>query len=359
MPEKKSPGQSVEITISWATIFKILAACVLALMAVRLWSLLELLFLSLLIAITLLPIVKCARNRGWPRWVGVSIAAFLVLAFLAIFFGVLIPALIGQAGGLIKNLPAIKEELLQRLPAGSIRGTINRLLDAGSFSNPEPLLKEFLGWGSKALQGILAFFLVVVVAIYFLIDGERVYQWILAFLPPAHRRKMAAAAPEIAGVVSSYMIGQLITSVLCSVYVFVVLIILHVPAALLLAALAGVFDILPLIGFFLTIVPTAALAMTVSPVAAGVVIVLYAAYHLVENYFVVPKVYGDRLRLSTLTVLVSCLAGALLAGIVGAIAVLPIVASYPIVERIWLRPHLEDDTVARHEELEEKEHPGG
>jgi hypothetical protein len=39
MPEKKSPGQSVEITISWATIFKILAACALALMAVRLWPL--------------------------------------------------------------------------------------------------------------------------------------------------------------------------------------------------------------------------------------------------------------------------------------------------------------------------------
>jgi hypothetical protein len=51
------------------------------------------------------------------------------------------------------------------------------------------------------------------------------------------------------------------------------------------------------------------------------------------------------------------MAGALVAGVIGAIAVLPIVASYPIIERIWLRPHLESDTVAKHKEIDEKEHP--
>jgi hypothetical protein len=55
-------------------------------------------------------------------------------------------------------------------------------------------------------------------------------------------------------------------------------------------------------------------------------------------------------------VLVSCLAGALLAGVTGAIAILPIVASYPIIERIWLRPLLEPDTVATHEAIDEHEH---
>lgn len=139
-------------------------------------------------------------------------------------------------------------------------------------------------------------------------------------------------------------------------YVFGMRKLLHVPDALLLAALAGIFDVLPIIGFFLAVLPAAAVALAVAPGTAFLVFALYLAYHLVENYFIVPKIYRDRLRLSTLTVLVSCLAGALLAGVTGAIAILPIVASYPIIERVWLRPLLESDTVATHEAIDEHEH---
>ena len=104
---------------------------------------------------------------------------------------------------------------------------------------------------------------------------------------------------------------------------------LHVPNALLLAALAGIFDVLPLVGFFLFAIPAVAMALTVSPASAGLVGLLYLAYHLVENYFIVPKVYGNRLRLSTLTVLISCLAAGMVAGVVGVIIILPIVVFLP------------------------------
>src|SRR5205085_4519515 len=112
-----------------------------------------------------------------------------------------------------------------------------------------------------------------------------------------------------------YVVGNLITSVFAAGYAFVVLQMLHVPNAALLAILAGIFDLLPIIGFFLFIIPAVLLALTVSAKAALFVALLYGAYHLAENYFIVPKVYGNRLRLSTLVVLVSCLAAGLLAGV--------------------------------------------
>jgi predicted PurR-regulated permease PerM len=120
---------------------------------------------------------------------------------------------------------------------------------------------------------------------------------------------------------------------------------------------AGVFDILPIIGFFLSLAPAFAFALTVSPFTASLVVVLYTAYHLVENYFIVPRVYGNRLRLSTLTVLVSCLAAGVVGGVVGVIVILPIIASFPVVERTWLRPVLGKETVERHNEIEEEAHP--
>ena len=114
---------------------------------------------------------------------------------------------------------------------------------------------------------------------------------------------------------------------------------------------------LPLIGFFLFAIPAVALALTVSPASAAWVAALYVAYHVIENYFIVPKVYGNRLRLSTLTVLVSCLAAGLVAGVVGVILVLPVVASYPIIERMWLQPYLEPSTALKHARLDAVEHP--
>jgi predicted PurR-regulated permease PerM len=348
-------GPTVRITVTWATLFKILLAVLLAFVALKLWPLVEILILGLLIAITFWPVMRWTAARGWPKWTGVLIAAVLLLGFVVVFVLVLIPALGEQATAVIKSLPVFKESLLSKLPA-TVRVAAGRLMDAPTFTDPEPLMKSFLAWGAVAVGALAKFLVVLAVAIYLVADGARVFKWLLAFFPVVHRRKIAVAAPEIAEVVSSYMAGQLITSLLCAGYVFGMLTLLHVPNALLLAVLAAIFDVLPIIGFFLAVVPAAAVALTVAPGTAFLVVTLYLAYHLIENYFIVPKIYGNRLRLSTLTVLVSCLAGALLAGVTGAIAILPIVASYPIIERIWLHPLLEPDTVATHESIDEHEH---
>ncbi len=212
-----------------------------------------------------------------------------------------------------------------------------------------------MSW-SGAVVHVAEFFLVLIIAFYFVLDGQRVYRWLVAFLPEQHRRKMDSAADEITMVVGHYIAGNLLTSVLCAVYAFVVLQALHIPGAPLLAILAGVFDLLPIIGFFLFTIPATLVALTVSPNAAVLVALLYGAYHLAENYVIVPKVYGNRLRLATLTVLIWCLAAGLLAGVIGVIIVLPLIASYPIVERIWLRPYLERDTVKQHQEIDDQKH---
>ena len=91
---------------------------------------------------------------------------------------------------------------------------------------------------------------------------------------------------------------------------------------------------------------------TVSGPTAFLVAMLYVAYHGVENYFIAPKVYGGRLRLSNLAVIVAFAAGAELGGVIGALLALPVAAMYPAIERIWLKDYLERDTVERHRRIE-------
>jgi predicted PurR-regulated permease PerM len=357
MPEPPKPGR-LEITVAWTTLLKVLTAGLLAYLALRLWRLAELLLLALLIAVAFLPLIQWTQRHRWPKWAGVLLGALILLGSTTLFVVILAPTIGNQGTAFVKNLPALKAQLFARLPpSGPIRDFANQLSNSPALSNPEPIMKYLAAWGSVVLESLVGFLVVLIVAIYFLADGERVYKWFLAFLPEIERQKVSVAAEEVATVVSHYVVGQVITSVLCAAYAFGVLVVFHVPDATLLAVLAGVFDVLPLIGFFLFAIPAVAMAFTVSPTTAAVVAGLYLAYHLIENYFIVPKVYGNRLQLSTLTVLVACLAAGLVAGVVGIILVLPIVASYPILERIWLQPYLQRGTVQKHAEIIAEEHP--
>lgn len=356
MTAKLPLHETVEITISWRTILKLLTAALLTYLAITLWPFISLLFLALLIAITLFPILQWVRRRGWPDWLGILAVALLLFVSVSLFAGILVPTVANEATEIIKKLPALQKEVVEWLPP-PLRDAANKVFESASFSNPAPLMKQFVAWGTVAVQSLAEFLVVLVVATYLVADGERVYRWLLAFFPEVHRKKADEASVEIGTVVSSYMLGQAITSLICGVYVFTLLSVLHVPNAALLALVAAVFDILPLIGFFLALAPALIVAVSVSPGTAGLVLLFYTAYHVIENYFIVPKIYGNRLRLSTLTVLVSCMAAGLVAGVVGAIVVLPLIASYPIVERIWLRRHLETDTVAKHDQIEAEEHP--
>ena len=356
MPERGNQGNRLEVIIPSSALLKVAAACLLGYIVVQLRLLLGLLLIAFLIAVTLYPIVRWTKKHNWPRWIGVTVSVLIILTVVGLFFGALIPSITSQGRGLIKNLPEVKRQLLDRLPeSGPARQTLDRFLQSVSFSNPDQILKQFLSWGGLALKSLVELAVVLITALYLMVDGPRVYEWLLAFFPETHRKKMNTAGEEIVSIIYSYMAGQLITSVICSVYSFVGLTILRVPDALLLAVLAGICDILPIIGFFIAVIPALLLALTVSPATALIVLLIYVAYHWIENYFIVPKVYGKKLRLSTLTVLISVMAAGMLGGIIGAIAILPIVASYPIIERLWLRPHLEEDTIQKHKQIDD--HP--
>jgi predicted PurR-regulated permease PerM len=343
----------MEMTISWRTILKVLSAIVLSFVAFELRYLCADLLLALIISITLWPVVSWSRRHHWPEWISVTCTTLILLGAIALGLGLLIPTVTHQAAALVESLPKLKDELVKFGPAqGAVHNLTEDLLASPMFSDSKPLVDQIVAFGGIAFKGIVEFLVIVITAIYFLSDGEHVYRWLMAFLPVRHRMKLKTAAPEVAGVVSAYMGGQLVTSLLCGIYVFCVLTLMHVPNATLFAVLAAFCDVLPLIGFFLALIPAIAAAAFVSPMTAVTVGLLYTVYHLFENYFLVPRIYGRRLGLSSLTVLVCCMMAGVVAGVIGIILILPIVASYPIIERIWLRRHLEPDTVEKHDALE-------
>jgi predicted PurR-regulated permease PerM len=113
----------------------------------------------------------------------------------------------------------------------------------------------------------------------------------------------------------------------------VVLTLLRVPEALALGVLMSIADVIPLVGPLIGTLPAVLMALSRGTPPAGIVLVTYLIYFQVEGNFIVPRVYGNVLKLSPFIVLVAFLIGTTLLGMLGAVLALPVAAAIPIVAR--------------------------
>ncbi len=354
-PPPLSPRR-VELILPWETILKVLLAALLTFVLLRVYPLLILLLLAMLVAIAFSGLLERLLAWGWPRWLGVTVCAAVLFAVVGGLIGLLVPAVTKQGSGLLQKLPELKKEMLAHLPeTAGVRASAEQLLGADAFTDPAALVGGFLSWSKAALHFLSEFLVMLVISLYFLAEGEQAYRWLLALFPERHRQKFEEARPEFVSLVRHYVVGQAITSAAFGLYVFGLLTLFHIPSAIFLAVVSAVLDVLPLIGIVISTGLAMAVALTVSPAVTLWVGLLFFAYHMFETYVLVPKVYGHHLQLSPLVVLLSCLGAVLVGGLVGAIVVLPLVASYPMIERLWLKRHLPVDTVPKHEALTEAE----
>lgn len=345
-----APPQRLEIHIPWLTFIKVFAALLLGYAIYVLWPLLLLIFLALFLAVTLHAFVDWLDKKGIRHWLSLTMVISGLLALLSLGMALIVPTLIDQAATFTQNFPKLREDTLAQLPvSGAIRLKLEHLLDSVDLTEANTWIGHLMSAGGLALGGLTQIILLLVIAIYMLTDGAKTYAWLLAFFSPFNRRKLHATSEEISNVIFGYVSGQVITSALVMIFTYGVLYWLQVPGALMLAILAGLLDVLPILGFVISTVPAVLLALSVSPKTGVLVLCFYLLFQAIENYFIVPTVYGKSLRLSTLTVLLGLLAGTLLAGIPGALAALPVIASYAAIERIWLKPFLRDGVSEKHE----------
>jgi predicted PurR-regulated permease PerM len=343
----------LHIHLPTRTVVKVLLTLVAVWAGLRLWPEFVLLLVSLLVAVALHPIVTRLERRGFGRGTVVGVMTLLMCGIVALLITVVFTSLAEQLSTLVQDFPALRDRVEQRLPAHypTLKRIVREIFALPSSPEVAAQLKRPLALGTVALSGVVSMFFMLVVTIYLLLDGKRLYAWLIAYIPRVHRDRMATTAEEVSEVVYAYVRGQAIGSALFTVFTGIALSVLGVPAVVPLAILAGLCDVIPVIGVILATVPAVMLALTVSPTTAAIVLAAYVGYHIVESYYLVPRIYGARLRLSTLAVLLALLAGHTLQGLLGAVLVLPLVAAYPIIERIWLAGYLAPEVVKDHNAL--------
>jgi predicted PurR-regulated permease PerM len=330
------------IDLSFATFFRGLVVAALVWAWLTLWPWVLVFVLAAFIAVTLDPAVAWLDARGLRR----RFAAPLVIAVIAgavVGFIVLSAAsLSSDAAQLASRIRDAASDAFQQLPAGVQR----------TASSLAPSPATLVGAGQALLSGLAGVGVALVVTVYLLIDGGRTYRWLLAFVPVRARDRAEETAECARGVAGAYVRGNSITSLLTAVCTWIALLLLDVPAALLLALLAGLFDFIPVVGFLLSAAPAVVLALAVSPVTALGVAAFYVAFNLVENYYIQPLVYGQKMHLSSLAVISAFLVGGTLGGVLGALIALPLAAMYPSTERIWAGGRGSNSTAREHARIQ-------
>ncbi|MGI8858221.1 MAG: AI-2E family transporter [Thermomicrobiales bacterium] len=350
------PVRMVRHEIAPRSIITILAIIGGILLVARLWQIVLMLVIALVLAGTFSPVVTWLERHRVPRSLALGLILVALLGFIIGLGALIIPAFIHQFGTLSTDAPRIQARLADfaaRVPplAGQA--------DAIRSAQPNRLFAPIGAYALKS-AGTVANLVVlggttIVIAFYLIADHERVQGFAFALIPRRYHIRTARVLLDMETVVGGYMRGQAITSLCIGVFAFILLRVTGVPAALPLAILAAFSDLIPLIGGVLAVAPSVLFALTIGPAQAVIVLVALVVYQQFESHLLLPRVYGQSLRLSPLAVIVALLVGGTLLGIVGALLALPMAAGIRVLIENY-RIELPGDQPGEKEERAEEAH---
>jgi predicted PurR-regulated permease PerM len=297
-----------------------------------------------LLAYAFSPLVWAAQQRtGLPRVVVVAIGYVIAIALLAIVGYLIAGQVASEFQALVAAGPdAIAATLRQLIGSdtvtlGSQQITVEaiareiQLRLAGLLSSPTEALHLAAVIGETALQAIL----VLIVTFYFIVDGHRMRDWLIAILPADHQARTMAILDRIHEVLGKWLRGQLLLVALVAGVVYILLgPILHVPYALAIAVVTGVLEVIPLIGPLIAtaIAATDAFASG-GPSVAGIVVLVFFVVRQVEDQVVMPVVIGRAVHLHPVVTIFAVLVGLSTFGVLGGLLGVPVAAVINVVFR--------------------------
>ena len=350
----------VHLHLPTRTVVKALATALLVWAALQLWPEFVFVVIALLLAVALHPLVVSFERRGVPRGLVVAALAVVMVAAAVALAVLVFTSLSQQMSALLQDFPGFRERVEARLPQAypTVKRVVAAIFALPSSPEVAAQLRRPITLGTVAVSGVVSAVFTLIVTLYLLLDGKRLYAWLIAYVPRANRDRMAQTADEVSEVVYAYVRGQIITSVLFGAYALIVLHLARSPPRCRWRCWRVSATSSRWWGSSWRLCrpcswrsasrrrpPRSCWSSTSGTTSS-------------RRTCIVPRVYGHRLRLSTLAVLLALMAGTTLQGLIGAVLVLPLVAAYPIIERIWLAGYLGAEVLKDHRALAKSDEPG-
>lgn len=310
-----------KIDISHKTIFFIAAflALLWALFLIR--DVIILIFIAVIFMSALSPLVARLEKLKIPRVLGIALLYIVIISVVSLLISFIVTPLADQTTVLLTNLP----------------GYLNTIIPETGIIDKTVLQQEFGNFSKNALEvsltifsNFLAFISVAVLTFYMLLDREKLDKLITQFFIGREQRisKVIAKIEEKLGF---WMRGQIALTLIIGTTSYIGLTALGVPYALPLAILAGILEVIPVIGPIISAIPAIMVAYLISPLTALWVTLLYLVIQQLENHLIVPQVMKKAVGLNPLAVIIAVAIGGKLLGIAGALLAIPITVVLQII----------------------------
>ncbi len=304
----------------------ILAGCALIWL---LRNVLVLIFISLLLAAGLEPLIHLLRRGPFNRLSAIIVVYLLIFVALIIVLALVVPPFVSEVSDLIRNLqnPATLNSAANNLNipglpdlAQQASGSVGDL-----FKNVGDLTPAVTA-GLTSLGLVLGIVTVFVITLSILTEREHIENFVLSFFPARHRPEVRATWQAVQRDWGGWVEAQLIIVVVTALVSWLGFSLIGLKYSLALGILMGLFQLVPLVGPVIGGVPALLVALTRDLTTALIVLVFVVVVLLAVNTFLIPQVLQKLVGVSPLVVMLSFIVGGTLAGITGAFLAIPVAA---------------------------------
>lgn len=309
--------------------------------------------LALILSFLLNSVVDCfvsLPKRWGKRQMPRSIA--VLLSFVVAIFAIVLAALfivfpfiqefdkfVIDLPGLVRRIQFLLVVIEQQATAMELPDNVRDLLNQGianmaSFSveMAKRILNAVFGFASQAVELVV----VPVLTYYLLKDWRSLQAGLINAFSVQYRQQLQNVTNEMGSVISGYIRGQIVISIIMGILVFSGMYVLGVDYPLVLGLLATLTETIPIVGPIIGAIPAILLAYITAPALAVKVIIFYILIQQIENHLIVPNIMGHTIDLHPILVVVSLLIGGHIYGVVGMMLAVPVTALLRVIIRhLW------------------------
>jgi predicted PurR-regulated permease PerM len=296
---------------------------------------------ALFLALGLDPLVSWLEKK-LPRWAAILVVfAAVILGFAGLLLTI-IPVIVDQVSNLITNFPDIVNRMVNSDFVKTIEQQLSGVVDFDSVaksvtdfvSDPNNFVNlggGILAVGAGVASGVTGATVVLILTLYFLASLRSMKRVTYRFVPASKRAGFIDVSEDITSAVGRYVVGQVSLAAVNGVLSAIFLWIIGAPQFVLLAFVAFLFSLIPLVGTLTGSVIIVLTCLFASPLTALVALIYYVVYMQVEAYFLSPRIMNRAVSVPGAIVVIAAVAGGTLGGILGALVAIPVAASTIII----------------------------
>lgn len=309
-----------KIDISHKTVIFIAAFILAVWVTYLIRDLLLLLFVAVILMSALSPLVSFFTKLKLPKTLSIAITYIIIIAALAGLFAIVLPPLVEESSRLIVSLPPVLAQIF------NITGIDKSVLQ----SQLTTLSKNLFSITLAIFDNLLTLIFLLVLTFYLLLERESLEDRLASFFVGREAR-IRKSVIQIEEKLGAWLRGQLLLSLIIGFLSYIGLTVLNIPYALPLAVVAGLLEVVPVIGPIISAIPPILIALTISPILGLGVTAMYFVIQQLENHLIVPQVMRRAVGLNPLVVILAIAVGSRLLGFAGALLAVPIAVVLQII----------------------------